>query len=222
MGSGSSRTQQDAASCRAASPTFGPSRAALARMKLTHIIAALALTAGLTACKKKKEEAKTEPAAAGDMAGAAKTDEAPKEAPKASGRSIPNSQGLVVDAPAKWQDNGIGGAAGMHLDGLAGDFQVRELEGEEAAKKFDDWKKETEEMLFQKWISADETADGWKALYTMDKIKMEGDEPKKDGSTYAFTLKRKIGDKTYYCSGSALKQEDAQEALDLCTKVAAK
>jgi hypothetical protein len=77
-------------------------------------------------------------------------------------------------------------------------------------------------MLFQKWISADETADGWKALYTMDKIKMEGDEPKKDGSQFAFHSRRKIGDKTYYCYGTAAKQEDAQEGLDLCGKVAAK
>lgn len=187
-------------------------------MKLTYIATALALTAGLTACKKKKEEDKTAPAG-GDTT-APKTADTPKEAPKAKGRTIPNSDGLVVDAPAKWLDNGIGGAAGMHMDADGGMFMVRETAPEEAAKKMADWKKETEEMMFQKWISADETPDGFKALFVVDKITMKGDEPVKDGSNYAFHVRRKIGDKVHDCYGSAAKQEDAAEGMDLCTKVA--
>jgi hypothetical protein len=189
-------------------------------MKFTHIVAALALVVGFAGCKK-KEESKTDPAPTAE--GAAKTTETPKaETPSAKGRTIPNSQGLVVDAPAKWLDNGIGGAAGMHLDADGGMFMIDETSPEEAAKKFEVYKKDTEEMLFQKWIKADATADGWTALYAMDKIKMKGDEPVKDGTTYAFHVRRKIGDKTYSCTGSAATQETAQEAIDLCTKVAAK
>jgi hypothetical protein len=186
-------------------------------MKLTHVIAVLALAAGLTACKK-KEETKTEtPAASGE--GTPKT----TETPAAKGRSIPNANGLVVEAPAKWLDNGIGGAAGMHLDADGGMFMINETSPEEAAKGMAGWKKDTEEMLFQKWITAEELPDnGFKALYAIDKIKMKGEEPVKDGTQFAFHTRRKIGDKVRDCYGSAATQADAQEGLDLCLKVAAK
>lgn len=191
-------------------------------MKFTHVIAALALVVGFAGCKKKDEAKKDEPAATTPTTeGAAKTTETP--AATAKGRSIPNANGLVVEAPAKWIDNGIGGAAGMHLDADAGMFMVRETAPEEAAKSMADWKKETEEMLFQKWTTAEEIpGEGFKALYTMDKITMKGDEPVKDGTTHAFHVRRKIGGKTHDCYGSAAKEEDAKEALDLCMKVAAK
>ena len=192
-------------------------------MKLSNIVTGLvtasALVVGAAACKK-NEAAKDQPAA-GDKAapeGAAKAAEA--KAP--SGRSIPNGNGLSVDAPAKWLDNGIGGAAGMHLDADGGMFSVRETSPEEAAKNLATFKSETEEIMFQKWISAEETPDGFKTLYVMDKIKMNGDEPVKDGSTFAFHARRKIGGKVMDCDGSAATQETAAEALDLCMKVAAK
>ena len=138
------------------------------------------------------------------------------------GRAIPNVNGLAVDAPAKWLDNGIGGAGGMHLDGDAGQFSVRETSPEEAAKTLDTFKAETEEILFQKWVSADALPDGgFKAIYVLDKITMKGDEPVKDGSTFGFTVRRKIDGKVYDCSGSAATQETATEAVDLCLKVAA-
>ena len=187
-------------------------------MKFTHLIAALTLVLGFTACKK-KDEAKQEPAAQ-TTGGSPKTTEPAK--PAKAGRTIPNSSGLVVEAPAKWLDNGIGGAAGMHLDADAGMFMVRETAPEEAAKDLATFKKETEEMLFQKWISADALPDGFKTLYVMDKITMKGDEPVKDGSTFAFHVRRKIGDKVHDCYGSAATQENAAEGLDLCLKVAAK
>jgi hypothetical protein len=189
-------------------------------MKFTHLIAALVLVVGFAGCKKKDEAKKDDTTATTPTTeGAAKT----TETKAASGRTIPNANGLVVDAPAKWKDNGIGGAAGMHLDADGGMFMVRETSPEEAAKSMADWKKETEEMLFQKWTSADEIpGEGFKALYAMDKITMKGDEPVKDGTTHAFHVRRKIGGKTHDCYGSAAKEEDAKEGLDLCMKVAAK
>jgi hypothetical protein len=189
-------------------------------MKFTHVLGALVLVAGMAACKKK--EAKT-----GDTTAPAASGEAPKTVDKAAdkpaskGRTVPNGNGLTAEAPARWVDNGIGGAAGFHLDGDAGGFQIREIAPEEAAKSMDDWKKETEEMLFQKWISADATADGFKALYTMDKIKMQGEEPVKDGSQFAFHVRRKLNGKVTDCYGTAAKQEDAQEAIGICSSVAA-
>lgn len=190
-------------------------------MKLSIVVTSLALVLG-AACSKKTEGTKDQPTA--EPAGTApKTTEPAKEAPTpaAKGRAIPNASGLVVDAPAKWLDNGIGGAAGMHLDADAGMFTVREAEGEEATQSLDDWKKATEEVMFQKWVSADAAADGWKAIYLLDKISMKGEEMVKDGSVVAFTVRRKIGDKTYVCSGSAATEDTAKEAIDLCYKIAA-
>lgn len=184
-------------------------------MKLTYVIAALALVLG-SACK--KDAAKDKESAAQPAATEPKTAE-PAAKPAAKGRSIPNANGLVVDAPAKWLDNGIGGAAGMHLDADAGMFTVRETAPEEAAKNLATFKKETEEVMFQKWISAEEIPDGFKTLYVLDKMTMKGEEMVKDGSTFAFTVRRKIGGKVYDCSGSAATQETAAEAIDLCLKV---
>jgi len=188
-------------------------------MKLTYLIAALALVLG-SACKKsedKKEPAAGEAAKTGE---AGKTGEAPKEGKVAAGRKIPNASGLTVDAPAKWLDNGIGGAAGMHLESAdAGMFTVRETAAEEAAKDFKTWKGETEQVMFQKWISSEEIPGGFKALYVLDKMTMKGEEMVKDGSTFAFTVRRKIGDKVHDCSGSAATEETAKEAMDLCMKV---
>jgi hypothetical protein len=191
-------------------------------MKLSIVMASLALLLG-SACSKKNDAAKDQPTTEPTADPSAKTTETPKEAPKAApkGRSIPNANGLVVDAPAKWLDNGIGGAAGMHLDADGGNFTLREAEGEEAAQSLDDWKKGTEEIMFQKWISADAAPDGFKAIYVLDKMTMKGEDMVKDGSVVAFTVRRKIGDKTYVCSGSAATEDVAKEAIDLCYKVAA-
>jgi hypothetical protein len=188
-------------------------------MKLSIMIASLALVLG-SACSKKNDAAKDQPAASSDTKAdpSAKTAEPAKAA---KGRSIPNASGLIVDAPAKWLDNGIGGAAGMHLDADGGMFTVREAEGEEATQSLDDWKKGTEEVMFQKWVSADAAPDGFKSIYMLDKMTMKGDDMVKDGSVVAFTVRRKIGDKTYVCSGSAATEDVAKEAVDLCYKIAA-
>jgi len=184
-------------------------------MKLKHAILVGALF--FSACGKKKDATKDE--TGGTTETSAKTTETKATA---KGRSIPNSSGLVLDAPAKWLDNGIGGAAGFHIDADGGMLMVREASPEEAAKPLDAWKKETEEILFQKWISADATPDGFKALYVMDKIAMKGDEAVKAGDTFAFTVRRKIGGKVHDCSGNGATAEVAAEGADLCMKIEAK
>jgi len=193
-------------------------------MKRIYLVTALSLVLGLVACKK-KETTESKPATPaegtsqpGDTASAKPTEPVK---PAKAGRAIPNSQGLVVEAPAKWLDNGIGGAAGMHLDADAGQFQVREPAPEEAAKPLAAWKGETEQLMFQKWLSAEETPDGFKAIYVMDKLEMKGEEMVKAGSTFAFHTRRKIGDKVHDCYGSAATQEIAAEAVDLCMKIQA-
>lgn len=193
-------------------------------MKRIFVVTALSLLLGLAACKKKQESTEGKPATPAEgTTQPADTAAKPAEPapPAASGRKIQNATGLVVDAPAKWQDNGIGGAAGMHLEGDAGQWQVRETSPEEAAKPFAQWKAETEELMFQKWLSADETPDGFKAVYLMDKMEMKGEEMVKAGSTHAFHTRRKIGDKVHDCYGSASTAEIAAEAVDLCMKIAA-
>lgn len=189
-------------------------------MKLTHVIASLSLVLAVGCSKKdaaNKDESAAKPTTAETKAGDTKAE--PAAAKPAGGRSIPNANGLTVDAPAKWLDNGIGGAAGMHLDADAGMFTVRETAPEEAAKDLATFKKETEQVMFQKWVSADATPDGFKTLYVLDKMTMKGDDMVKDGSTFAFTVRRKINGKTYDCSGSAATEDTAKEAIDLCMKV---
>ena len=177
------------------------------------------MSLALAGCSKKDKPAEDKGAKPTETAAKDEAKPAEPAKPAASGRAIPNSSGLVVDAPAKWKDNGIGGAAGMHLDADAGQFQVRELAAEELDQKMDAWKGDTEQIMFQKWVSAEETPDGWKAIYVLDKMTMKGEEMVKDGSTFAFHVRRKIGDKVYSCSGSAATQETATEAVELCNKV---
>ncbi len=184
-------------------------------MKLTYLLSSLALVS-TAACKKTDAG---DPTQAPATTAAAKTAD-PGAKPAASGRSIPNVNGLTVDAPAKWLDNGIGGAGGMHLDADGGMFMIREASADEAGKKLAAFKTETEEMLFEKWVAAEELpAGGFKALYVMDKIKMKGDEPVKDGTTFAFTVRRTIAGKLYDCSGTGATEATAKEAIDLCLKV---
>jgi hypothetical protein len=183
-------------------------------------LAVVALALGLLACGKKDKETKSEPAATGGETATKPSEPAPPPPPpKKAGRDIPNSRGLVVEAPAKWLDNGIGGAAGMHLDADGGDFSVREVSAEEAGEAMEAHKKGTEEFLFEKWISSKKTADGWELVYVLDKIEMKGDEAKKVGTTFAFDVRRKIGAALYSCSGAASTKEIAEEAIALCQKV---
>ncbi len=192
-------------------------------MKLTYVVAILALAG----CGSKKDKEGAAPAAG--SAEAKPTEAKPTESepakptepakPAKTGRDIPNSKGLSVDAPAKWLDNGIGGAAGMHLDGDAGDFHLWEVAPEEAAKDMDTIKKETEEIMFEKWVSSKKAADGFELIYVLSKMEMKGDDMKKVGTTFGTTVRRKIGATLYTCGGAASTKEIAEEAVALCGKV---
>lgn len=192
-------------------------------MKLSHLVAALAtiyLAATAPACKSSDDKAakpSAAPAAAGAPGGAAEPAKPAK--PAKTGRDIPNSAGLAVDAPARWQDNGIGGAAGLHLADDAGMFMVREASAEEAGKTLDQFKADTEAMLFQTWISAEATADGFEALWVMDALELQGDEMKKVGSQLSFHVRRTIGGKAHECTGTAKAEADAREAIALCKAI---
>jgi hypothetical protein len=145
---------------------------------------------------------------------------APAPAAADSGwRSIPNApEKMTIDAPAKWLDNGVGGAAGMHIEGGA-DFMIREMDAEDATKKIADIKTETEEMMFQKWVTAEDKDGVIKLIYNIDKITMKGDEPVKDGTKVAFEIRRELGGKKYKCYGTSPDLANAQEGADLCSRV---
>jgi hypothetical protein len=133
---------------------------------------------------------------------------------------MPNSKGLVLDLPAKWEDNGIGGAAGFHLADDQGTIMLNEVSAAEAAKTMETTKKETEEILFEKWVSSAKTADGFKMVWVVPKVAMKGEEMVKVGTQFAYTVRRKIGPTLYDCGGSAATKELVDEAVALCDKVA--
>ncbi|HTJ85415.1 MAG TPA: hypothetical protein VL400_27040, partial [Polyangiaceae bacterium] len=112
----------------------------------------------------------------------------------------------------------IGGAAGFHSEAGGLTWHVQEQTGEEASKTFDAKKKETEEILFKKWIKADKTADGWSMTYEASKINDKGDEA---GTSYSFSVRKKVGDKVYDCYGGVDKQADLAGAVDSCTSLKA-
>lgn len=184
-------------------------------MKLTNVIASLGLLALVVvpACSSKDDKA---PSARPAAAAAAPSASAPT-AKAAKGRSIPNSAGLVVDAPARWEGNGVGGAAGLHLADDAGMLMVRETSADEAAKGLDAFKADTEAMLFGTWLSAEATADGFEALWIMDAV---DDEMNKVGTQVGFQVRRAIGGKVHDCYGTAKVEADAREGLALCKQIA--
>ncbi len=182
------------------------------------------LVLGTVACKKSDKPSDPQPTSAKptEPTGVAAGTPAPTAptAPAGAGwRSIPNAAAkLEIDAPATWLDNGIGGAAGMHIEGGA-DFMINEMSPDDAAKKLAEIKTDAEAMLFQKWITAEEKDGVTKLLFNMDKITMKGDEPVKDGTLVSFEARSDIGGKKYKCYGSAPDQAGAQEGLDLCLRV---
>lgn len=183
-------------------------------MKLMNLIASLGLLTlvAAPACSAKDDKAPAAKPAAGAPAASAPATKAAR-----GGRAIPNSAGLRVDAPARWLDNGVGGAAGLHLADGAGMLMVREASADEAAKSLEQFKADTEAMLFQKWLAADATADGFEAVWVMDAV---DDEMNKVGSQVGFQVRRSIGGKVHDCYGSAKAEADAREALALCKQIA--
>ncbi len=175
----------------------------------------------LAACKKGDDKGATTSAdkpVAGGTATAPGGDKPAGDKPAApAGRAIANSNNLEVDAPAAWEDNGVGGAAGMHKGDS--DWMISDLSPEEAAKKLAAVKTDDEAMLFQKWISAEEKDGVIKVIYAMDKMKTVGDEMKKDGTVYAFDVRRTIDGKAYSCHGGAVDEATAKEAAGICSRI---
>ena len=183
---------------------------------------AASLVVGLVACKRANRT--EEPASNAQSAefAIAPTPIGPSptaEAKDDSWRSIPNATAkLQVDAPRKWINHGIGGAAGMHINNGA-DFMLNEMAADDARKTLREIKADAEAMLFQKWINATTDAGVTTLVYNMDKITMQGDEPVKSGTLVAFEVRRPIDGKPYKCYGSAPDQATADEAVALCMHV---
>jgi hypothetical protein len=189
------------------------------------MIAIFALASTMAVACKKSDQGEssgaTKPTQAPALTGAATESATPGAAKAAESgwRSIPNAtEKLQIDAAAKWLDNGMGGAAGMHIEGGA-DFMIRAMDPDDAAKKIAEVKTDAEQMLFQKWLTAEDKDGVIKLIYNIDKITMKVDEPVKDGSNVAFEVRRELGGKKYKCYGSAPDQASAKEAVDLCSRI---
>ena len=129
--------------------------------------------------------------------------------------AIPNINGMKVKVPDGVKPNGVGGAAGFHTDDDSFGFMLSEATD---GKEFAAAKAGTEEFLFKKWIKSEQTDDGWIFTYEMPKL---NDEAEEVGVTYAFEVRRKIGDKTYKCSGSVAKAEGLDAVVDACKSIKA-
>ena len=180
------------------------------------------LVVGLVACKKanRTEEPASNAKSAEFAVAPTPIEPAPTAVAKDAGwRSIPNAPAkLQVDAPRKWLNNGMGGAAGMHIENGA-DFLLSERAADDAGKTLREIKADAEAMLFQKWVTAKSDAGVTTLVYNMDKISMQGDEPVKSGTLVAFEVRRAIDGKPYKCYGSAPDQATADEAVTLCLHV---
>ena len=180
------------------------------------------LVVGLVACKRanRTEEPVNNAKSAEFAIAPTPIEAAPTAAAKDDGwRMIPNATAkLQVDAPRKWLDNGMGGAAGMHIE-TGADFMLNEMAADDAGKTLAEIKTDAEAMLFQKWVTAKSAAGVTTLVYNMDKISMQGDEPVKSGTLVAFEVRRAIDGKPYKCYGSAPDQATADEAVALCLHV---
>ncbi len=135
--------------------------------------------------------------------------------------AIPNISGMKVKVPEGAKPNGVGGAAGFHSDDDSFQFMLEEVKGDALGKDFDAAKAANEEFLFKKWIKSDKTDDGWVFTYEIPKLDLSGEEAKEVGTLYAFTVRRKIGDKTYKCSGSIAKADGLDAVVNACNSIKA-
>ena len=135
--------------------------------------------------------------------------------------AIPNISGMKVKVPDGAKPNGVGGAAGFHTDDDSFGFTLMEVSADRQGKSMDDVKKETEEILFKKWIKSEATDDGWVLTYEAPKMNFDGDEPKEVGVVYSFEVRRKIGDKTFKCYGGIAKADGLDAVVDACKSIKA-
>lgn len=145
-----------------------------------------------------------------------KSDDAPTA--KASGvepgfTEVPNIEGMQAKVPATFVPNGIGGAAGFNVKGSKLSVIIRELTSAEA-KPMDDEKKDTEQVLFKKWISSEKTADGFV-------LQWEGASFDGDGTTYNFEVRKTVGTKTVTCYGGGASAAEISTGIGVCKSLKA-
>ncbi len=162
------------------------------------VLVVSAIAVALSACSKSDNVGKT-------------SDDAPVE--KASGiepgfTEVPNIDGLQAKVAATLVPNGRGGAAGFHADGGKLSVLIRELTSDEA-KPFDEVKKETEEVLFKKWISSEKTANGFV-------LQWEGRPLEGNDTTYNYEVRRTVGSKTFTCYGAGANAAEIVTAVETC------
>lgn len=195
--------------------------------KLISILTIATLSSLFSACKKSEEAApdKAEPPAETATKPVEPAEEPAKPAaamPPAevgSWQEIPNISGFIADVPTGAVPNATGGAAGFHAADDSYGMMLREESPEEAAKDMDTIKKETEQVLFKKWIQSDATADGWALAWESAKMDGEGNEA---GSQFSYQMRRKLGDKTYSCYGAVATAEAVAGALKSCASIRAR
>ena len=117
---------------------------------------------------------------------------------------------LVVKLPPGVTANAMG--AGFHSEDGAYSLMIKDIIGDTNPKTMEEAKKATEEMFFKKWLKSEKTADGWILTYVGVTLDMEG----KEGEQFAYTVRRKIGARTYECYGGVKKEADVEKNLKLC------
>ena len=200
--------------------------------KLIAILTIATLSTLLPACKKSEDgapdkaaeapaETATKPVEATEAPAAEPAQPAAAMPPAEVGswQEIPNISGFIADVPTGAEPNATGGAAGFHAADDSYGMMLREESPEEAAKDMDTIKKETEQVLFKKWIQSDATADGWALAWESAKMDSEGNEA---GSQFSYQVRRKLGDKTYSCYGAVAKADAVPAALKSCASIRAR
>ena len=123
-------------------------------------------------------------------------------------------EALVADVPSGTEAN-EGGPGFHHEEAI--NVMVHEADGS-APGTMDAQKKEIQKLLFKKWISSKKTSDGWVITYVSQGMDMSG----KMADRYSFSVRRKIGAKSYDCAG-ALKKKDTLDAnVKICSSMRAK
>ena len=155
---------------------------------------AVVLVAMLAACGGKKDD-KSSSSGGGDKGG----DKA--AAPASSSQKLAKLGGLSIDFPGEIGDE-IGGS-GVMIQGEDGVLTVSEAKKPQTV----DEAKSDADMYSPKNFKSEKLADGWAVTY---------DNTGGMGANYFVTVQREIGGKTYTCSTTASKPEQATAVLAAC------
>lgn len=142
------------------------------------------------ACSKKDD--KSSSAASGDK---------PAEATKSASTKLAKVGGLSIDFAGEVSD-AIGGEGVM----IMGEDGVLTVEEAKKPQTLDEAKSDAD-MYSPKNLKADKLADGWTLTF---------DNSGSMGANYFVTVRRDIGGKTYTCSTTAPKEEQAKAVLAAC------